>query len=231
MIYSVSGLGGVKLDAVDREEWLSLSAGQFLIIDDDKLKAIRADQQWQLYWFDFALTSPLYLPEGEALTPPDGVLSRPAFDAIAEALGSDCLWTRRHSTALFCSLLTGLVAGSKVLPSEEDPAVLIQRVLDHLKGHLDQLISVDEMAEIAGMSVNVFRKKFAEVMGALPKTVYDRVRMDAAQSLLAQGLTVSETAHRLGYKDAFHFSRAFRRVRGIPPREIQKRLKPSSEKT
>lgn len=229
LVCCVSGEGSLLLETRGRQEWHALSSGRFLISDDEMLKAVRADQDWHFYWFDFISSANLYLPEGKVLATPDHLNLDEAVDAILEKFVAEQLWTRRHATALFCSLLTGLIAESEALPREDDPALIIQKVLNHLESHLDQLIPVEDMAELAGMSVSVFRAQFVEVMGALPKTVYDRIRMDAAQNLLGQGISVTETANRLGYKDAFHFSRAFRRVRGASPREIQKRLKSLSE--
>ena len=41
-----------------------------------------------------------------------------------------------------------------------------------------------------------------------------------AELLLDEGLLVKETAARLGFADAFQFSRAFKRVHGVPPTQL-----------
>jgi AraC-like DNA-binding protein len=41
--------------------------------------------------------------------------------------------------------------------------------------------------------------------------------MNHAAQLLDTGLLVKETAARLGFADAFQFSRAFKRIHGVPP--------------
>ena len=43
------------------------------------------------------------------------------------------------------------------------------------------------------------------------------VDLDQPLMLLNEGLLVKETAGRLGFPDAFQFSRAFKRVHGISP--------------
>ncbi len=42
----------------------------------------------------------------------------------------------------------------------------------------------------------------------------------AAGLLMNEGLLVPEVAQRLGFPDAFQFSRAFKRVYGIPPSQL-----------
>lgn len=47
--------------------------------------------------------------------------------------------------------------------------------------------------------------------------------MNDAAELLDEGLLVKEVAERLGFADAFQFSRAFKRVHGVPPGRLQQR--------
>ena len=45
-----------------------------------------------------------------------------------------------------------------------------------------------------------------------------RLRMNrAAELLIDDGLMVKEVADKLGFPDAFTFSRAFKRIHGVPP--------------
>ena len=44
----------------------------------------------------------------------------------------------------------------------------------------------------------------------------------AAELILERGLKVSAVGQRLRYADAFQFSRAFKRVYGVPPSSLSK---------
>ncbi len=37
-------------------------------------------------------------------------------------------------------------------------------------------------------------------------------------------MTVAEIAYRCGFKDPFHFSRLVKKLQGLPPREVRRRL-------
>jgi AraC-like DNA-binding protein len=48
--------------------------------------------------------------------------------------------------------------------------------------------------------------------------------MDDGLALMGAGLSVKETAARLGYTAQSHFCRHFREVYGVPPTEYKRRL-------
>lgn len=71
-------------------------------------------------------------------------------------------------------------------------------------------------AAVAGVSRTTLAKRFAEP----PLAYLTDWRMTIAADLLAEpGATVSAVARRVGYADAFGFSTAFKRVRGVSPSE------------
>jgi AraC-like DNA-binding protein len=58
-----------------------------------------------------------------------------------------------------------------------------------------------------------------------PEVLAARLRMDDGLALMGAGLSVKETAARLGYTAQSHFCRHFREVYGVPPTEYKRRLK------
>ncbi|WP_309230973.1 helix-turn-helix transcriptional regulator [Nocardia sp. SYP-A9097] len=74
------------------------------------------------------------------------------------------------------------------------------------------------LASQAGVSRALFAKRFAAIMGTPPLTYLTEFRMDEAEELLATtDLTVAQIAKSLGYADAFGFSAAFKRHKGMSP--------------
>ncbi|MFJ7490929.1 AraC family transcriptional regulator [Streptomyces sp. NPDC097727] len=75
-----------------------------------------------------------------------------------------------------------------------------------------------ELAARAGVSRTTFAKRFTELVGEGPVAYLTEWRMTLAADLLGhQDLTVAAVARRVGYADAFGFSAAFKRVRGVSP--------------
>jgi AraC-like DNA-binding protein len=84
--------------------------------------------------------------------------------------------------------------------------------------------TVAALAARAGVSRSTLAKRFTELLGEPPLTYLTRRRMALAADLLAErtAATVSEVARHVGYADAFGFSAAFKRVRGVTPSEYRR---------
>ena len=93
---------------------------------------------------------------------------------------------------------------------------------DHGYGNaLNVMRTVEELALECGVTqVHVSRlfQRFAQT-GAYQFLL--RLKMNDAAELLDNGLLVKEVAERLGFADAFQFSRAFKRVQGVSPTRFQ----------
>lgn len=71
--------------------------------------------------------------------------------------------------------------------------------------------TVNELAELAGMSRTVFAERFAQLVGHTPASYIACWRLDHATALLrTSDLTIAEVAFRSGFASAAAFSRAFR---------------------
>ncbi|MEZ0091601.1 DUF6597 domain-containing transcriptional factor [Streptacidiphilus sp. EB129] len=82
------------------------------------------------------------------------------------------------------------------------------------------LVRVEQLAERCGVSVRTLQRLFAEYVGAGPKWVLRRARLqEAAQRADARGGAVDWVvlATDLGYSDQAHLSRDFTAVVGLPP--------------
>ena len=79
------------------------------------------------------------------------------------------------------------------------------------------------LSTAAGMSRTVFAECFAEIVGEPPMRYLARLRMDRALTMLSRGEdNIGVIAHRLGYASEASFSRAFRRILGVPPSSIRR---------
>ena len=87
--------------------------------------------------------------------------------------------------------------------------------------------SVKSLARLSQMSRSMFSEHFATMVGVPPARYLTRWRMHLASTWLQnQRLTVSETALRLGYESEASFSRAFKKVLGVPPNALRRQGKP-----
>jgi AraC-like DNA-binding protein len=73
------------------------------------------------------------------------------------------------------------------------------------------------LARQSGLAPRAFATACRRHLGMAPLAAFRHARCSAAAALLAQGASVAEAAARFGFANPFHFSRAFRRVLGVPP--------------
>ncbi|PRX46563.1 AraC-like DNA-binding protein [Prauserella shujinwangii] len=82
--------------------------------------------------------------------------------------------------------------------------------------------TVTTLAGRAGASRAAFARRFTELVGEAPMAYLTRWRMTLAADLLrGPDATVAAVARKVGYGTPFAFSSAFKRVRGISPREYR----------
>ncbi|MFD0383399.1 AraC family transcriptional regulator [Streptomyces stramineus] len=74
------------------------------------------------------------------------------------------------------------------------------------------------LAAEADVSRSTLAKRFTDLVGEPPLGYLTDWRMALAADLLTEpGATIAGVARRVGYADAFGFSAAFKRVRGVSP--------------
>jgi AraC-like DNA-binding protein len=83
--------------------------------------------------------------------------------------------------------------------------------------------SVDALADLATLSRSVFSERFTSMLGTSPARYLARWRMQLASGWLRNDqVTVAEAAARVGYESEASFSRAFKRVLGVPPGTLRR---------
>jgi transcriptional regulator GlxA family with amidase domain len=98
----------------------------------------------------------------------------------------------------------------------------VARSIQHMKATLGSAVSVEELAQLSGLSSRRFRQVFQAATGSSPKRYLDALRISTAESLLINTpFAIHEIANRLGYSSPFHFCKAFQKVHGIPPSQFR----------
>jgi AraC family transcriptional activator of mtrCDE len=94
----------------------------------------------------------------------------------------------------------------------------LSRAIVKIHREFDQALTVDALADRAGMSRSGFSEQFKAKTGLAPITYLTKWRMTSAAWLLCNpALPVAEVAYRNGYESDVAFMRAFRREYGVTP--------------
>lgn len=95
----------------------------------------------------------------------------------------------------------------------------IARTIDYLADHLNEPVTINDMADQVGMSRAVFHRRFKEATTMSPIQFVKSMRLNHAAMKIAEGKTVSEAAWDVGYQSSSQFSREFKRMYGQSPRD------------
>jgi len=82
-------------------------------------------------------------------------------------------------------------------------------------------LTVSDFANLSGRSLSTFNRDFKRQYGESPKQWLITKKMTKANSLLANGLNVTNCALEVGYSNVSHFIRAYKAIYGKTPKEIK----------
>lgn len=108
----------------------------------------------------------------------------------------------------------------------------ISDVIEHIMNNYDRSFRIEELAEIANMSVSSLHRHFKEVTAMSPIQFQKQLRLqEARRLLLSEETDVANAAFRVGYESPSQFSREYSRLFGFPPKEDIKRLREKYDQT
>ncbi|ABU57155.1 AraC family transcriptional regulator [Roseiflexus castenholzii] len=100
----------------------------------------------------------------------------------------------------------------------------IARAVECIRRNFHQPLRIEQLAREAGMSVSGFHHYFKAVTGMTPLQFQKQLRLHEARRLMiGENLPAIDAAYRVGYQDASHFNREYKRLFGAPPlRDVQR---------
>ncbi|WP_394825811.1 helix-turn-helix domain-containing protein [Pendulispora albinea] len=101
------------------------------------------------------------------------------------------------------------------------PKWRLRNVLDYIEAHLDEDLTLAELAAVAGFSLSHFKSLFRRAVGMpVHRFVLER-RVERARTLLLEGRSsLVEIALEAGFAHPSHMARCMRRVLGVSPSQI-----------
>ncbi len=96
-------------------------------------------------------------------------------------------------------------------------------LLDHVRSHLGDRLSVEDLAAQACMSPRHFARAFAAETGSTPARAVERLRVEAARAALESGsASVQQVVRDCGFGQPERMRRAFVRLLGQPPAALRR---------
>lgn len=96
----------------------------------------------------------------------------------------------------------------------------IADVQKYINGHIEDRLTLNEVTAVFGLSSNYLSALFKKTCGIGFTEYITQKKISRAKALLMeQNLKIYEVADQLGFESAFYFSKVFKKVEGISPRE------------
>jgi AraC family transcriptional regulator, arabinose operon regulatory protein len=225
LICCTAGKGWVKTG----DGLLTVHAGDYVIVPAGKGHSYGADPNspWSIYWFHFLGTR---MQNYVDLLSIDGgiTLRRIASEVGLIDLFEALIRNRQGGHTREDMLEAGSLAAQimirihRLLRSRGKEAIAdrpIDRATRFMRENLAEAISLEDVAAASFTSASHLNRLFKENTGFPPMAYFTHLRMiEACRLLDTSEQKVAAIGSQVGYPDAYHFSRVFRRVIGQSPR-------------
>ena len=139
-------------------------------------------------------------------------------------------WSMRPNSynLVLMSLMYGILADLNATLSMDKQqrkyCEIIKPSIDYMEEHYcDCDMKNDELARISNISTVYFRKIFKKLYGVSPMHYLEIRKIEKGKELLnSEELSITEIAVASGFKDIYHFCRAFKKTTGFSPNNYRK---------
>lgn len=120
--------------------------------------------------------------------------------------------------------ITGVIGISRDLGQPDSRHSSYQRlrqVIEYVQRHYDENPRVQTLADLAGLSVAQLERHFRHVFQLTPQQLLTKLRIESAMRLLMADTSIASVGQACGFSDQSAFSRQFRAMVGITPRQYR----------
>lgn len=140
---------------------------------------------------------------------------------VDSGIGSDLILQRLTDIILYYVIRHWLETDTNPSPgwvnAFRDEKTLSALELMHTK--IAQPWTLEKLASSVGISRASLANRFREILGCTPMDYLAKLRIEKGKILLMeQNMTLEEVARAVGYSSAFAFSKAYKRINGVSPR-------------
>ena len=230
--YVISGTGTLMADdAKGVTQTYSIKSGQGFLIFPGQINTYYADSRlpWEYAWIEFdglRVKEALDLTELSKNTP----VYHPHSKDLRKQMLHEMLYVVNHAKEspfhlighlfLFFDYLTRSAKSTRLVQSSKMSDYYIKEAINYIEQNFQNSITIEDIAAVCGINRSYFGKIFRNSIGRSPQEFLMNYRMvKAAELLKLTSLSIAEIGSAVGYENQLHFSRAFKTIYGISPRE------------
>ncbi|XID95046.1 AraC family transcriptional regulator [Paenibacillaceae bacterium WGS1546] len=212
----------------------ALGKGQGFLISPEKLSYYRADETdpWTYSWVAFNGIQVEYYLKKSHLSD-----DQPIFATDQDEYIQDCFLEMFKATehnltnelrllgALYSFLSIILDPASMPVASQNAKGQYVEQAIEFIEQNYATDLKIEGLAERLRINRKYLSKIFKDTTGLTPQQYFLQSRMNRASELIQKStLSMSEIASSVGYKDPFLFSRMYKKITGVSPRDYRKKI-------
>ncbi|RYD84844.1 MAG: AraC family transcriptional regulator, partial [Verrucomicrobiaceae bacterium] len=188
--------------------------------------AVRSDP-WEVYWIRIEgprlarLSEVLSVTESPVFTAFDHAAAELLFRQIFTLLPHDTPEVVAQIHAAVAQLIALTFLARQDQPITEAPRVL-RKAVERMRLFYFERHTVTDLASLCGMSPSHFSRVFKAAFGTSPIDWLRRERMNQAKRrLIETSDAIKQIAEQVGYNDRFFFSKDFKSITGLTPKQFR----------
>lgn len=237
LIYCMDGRGHYRL----RGKEFDVNAHQYFILPAGEPHSYWSDDAapWTIYWIHFRGAHSQYYSEG-ADVPQDvkpGITSRindrnNIFEEIFFTINNGY---NQENLRYASSLLHYYLGSMRFLQQfrhadqhEEKVSsdTIANVVIHYMKENIEMSLSLDAISDYVGYSVSHLSTIFKRETGMSPLHYFNNLKIERSCELLQYtDMQINQICYKVGIEDCYYFSRLFKKIKGMPPREYREKIK------
>ena len=230
--YIISGTGTLYADdSTGTTKTYHLKSGEGFLIFPNQITTYIADKElpWEYVWIEFD-----GLRAKEAMDTAGFSLDRPIFHTkkrdMSQKMEEELVYIATHSDEtifniighlyLFLDYFMRSTVSTVVKGSTKLQDYYIKEAITYIEQNFQNDISVVDIANRLGINRSYFGKIFKQTLKQTPPEFLINYRMIKATELLRlTKMSIGDISKAVGYENQLHFSRAFKKIYNISPRE------------
>lgn len=230
--YVFSGTGTLHADDSRGEtHTYQIKSGQGFLLFPGQINTYIADDKlpWDYAWLEFDGLRAKEIIETAGLSMDHPIYRAKSHD-LRETMANEMVYITEHAKEpplhlighlyLFIDAFSRSSASMKISKGSKLRDFYVHEALTFIEQNFQNDISVEDIAATCGLNRSYFGKIFKDAVGKSPQDFLLQYRMIKATELLKlTNLSIGDISNAVGYSDQFHFSRAFKNIYGISPRE------------
>ncbi len=191
---------------------------------------------WEYAWLEFDGLRVKHALESAGFSEAEPIY-RTKSPELREKLREEILYIVDHSENsvfelighmyLFMDCLTRSAENAGKVITSRLREFYIREAVAYIENNYQRDMTIEEMADALRLNRSYFGKIFRLSTGKSPQRFLMNYRMIKAAELLAgTERPINEIGQSVGYENPLHFSRAFKTIYGVSPRDWRKRKRP-----